>query len=36
MKFALINDAKTEATKGAKGICPVCYSEVIPNVERLK
>ena len=28
MKFALINDAKVEATKGAKGFCPSCGSEL--------
>lgn len=29
MKYALIGNTKTEATKGAKGICPVCGSELI-------
>ncbi|MBK7289587.1 MAG: hypothetical protein IPI78_04680 [Chitinophagaceae bacterium] len=29
MKFAIINGIKTEATKGAKGICPICNSELI-------
>ncbi len=29
MKFALVNDIRVEATKGAKGICPSCDSEVI-------
>lgn len=29
MKFALINNTKTEATKGAKGICPNCGVELI-------
>ena len=29
MKFALINGIKTEAIKGAKGICPSCGSELI-------
>jgi predicted RNA-binding Zn-ribbon protein involved in translation (DUF1610 family) len=28
-KFTLVNGIKTEATKGAKGICPICGSEVI-------
>lgn len=28
MKFALINDIKTEAAKGAKGFCPSCRSEL--------
>lgn len=29
MKFALINGNKTEATKGGKGTCPSCGSELI-------
>lgn len=29
MKFALIDKIKTEATKGAKGLCPNCSSELI-------
>ncbi len=29
MKFALFNDERIEATKGAKGICPSCGSELI-------
>jgi competence protein CoiA len=29
MKFAIINGIKTEATKEAKGICPICNSELI-------
>jgi len=29
MKYALINDLKTQATKGSKGVCPCCGSEVI-------
>ena len=29
MKFALVNNERTEATPGAKGICPVCGSLVI-------
>jgi hypothetical protein len=29
MKFALVNNIRTEATKGAKGICPGCGSELI-------
>lgn len=29
MKFAIVDGAKTEATKGAKGICPICGSELI-------
>jgi hypothetical protein len=29
MKYAFIGDTKTEATKGAKGLCPNCGSELI-------
>lgn len=29
MKYALVNNTKTEATKGVKGICPICDSELI-------
>lgn len=29
MKYAIVNDLKTEASKGVKGICPNCSSEVI-------
>ncbi len=29
MKFAFFNDERIEATKGAKGICPSCGSELI-------
>lgn len=29
MKFALVNDEKAEATKGAKGLCPSCGSGLI-------
>lgn len=29
MKFAIVDGTKTEATKGAKGICPYCGSELI-------
>jgi len=29
MKFALVCGKKTEATKGARGVCPCCDSEVI-------
>jgi competence protein CoiA len=29
VKFALVNSIKAEATKGAKGICPSCGSELI-------
>lgn len=36
MKFALNNGAKLEATKGAKGICPICSSELIAKCGNLK
>lgn len=29
MKYALVHDTKTEATKGVKGVCPNCGSELI-------
>jgi hypothetical protein len=29
MRFALIDGKKTEATKGAKGLCPSCSSELV-------
>ena len=29
MKFALANDERIEASKGAKGVCPSCGSELI-------
>lgn len=29
MKYALVNDIKTEATKGAQGVCPNCGSQLI-------
>ena len=29
MKFAIVNDTRTEATKGVSGICPSCDSELI-------
>ncbi len=36
MKYALINDKKTEATKGAKGLCPMCDSELIAKCGEVK
>lgn len=36
MKFALINDSKVEATKGAKGICPSCSAELIAKCGQVK
>lgn len=31
MKFALVNNIKTEALKGVKGFCPICESELTAN-----
>jgi hypothetical protein len=36
MKFALINDVRSEAIKGAKGFCPVCGSELVAKCGELK
>jgi len=36
MKFALVNGNKTEATKGARGVCPNCSSEVIAKCGKKK
>ncbi len=36
MKFALVDSNKIEATKGAKGICPGCGSEVIAKCGDVK
>lgn len=36
MKFALIDGTKIEATKGAKGTCPCCGSELIAKCGELK
>jgi hypothetical protein len=36
MKFALVNDKKEEATKGAQGICQVCGSELIAKCGEVK
>ncbi len=36
MKFALINSEKTEATKGAKGFCPSCGSELVAKCGEVK
>ncbi len=36
MKFALIDGNKTEAFKGAKGICPSCGSELIAKCGEVK
>jgi hypothetical protein len=36
MKFALINGNKSEATKGSKGFCPICASELVAKCGELK
>lgn len=36
MKFALVGDNRIEATKGAKGNCPCCGSEVIAKCGSIK
>ena len=36
MKFALIDNIRTEATKGAKGLCPICGSDVISKCGDVK
>ena len=36
MKFALVNGEKSEATKGAKGICRSCGSELIAKCGEIK
>jgi len=36
MKYAIINNEKVEATKGAKGVCPSCGSELIAKCGELK
>lgn len=36
MKFALVDSIKAEATKGAKGICPSCGSELIAKCGEVK
>lgn len=36
MKFALVNGEKVKASKGAKGICPSCCSELIAKCGEVK
>lgn len=36
MKFADINGVRAEATKGAKGSCPGCGSEVIARCGEIR
>ncbi len=36
MKYALVNNTKTEATKGVKGFCPICGSELVAKLGEIK
>jgi len=36
MKFAVFNNNKIEASKGAKGYCPSCGSELIAKCGNVK
>ncbi|WP_130855680.1 competence protein CoiA [Olivibacter jilunii] len=36
MKFALVDSKKTEATKGAVGVCPICSAELIAKCGEIK
>ena len=36
MRFALVDSNKLEATKGVKGICPSCGSELIAKCGNVK
>ncbi|MCA6063582.1 competence protein CoiA [Thalassolituus marinus] len=36
MKYAIVNNEKIEATKGGKGSCPSCASELIAKCGELK
>ena len=36
MRFALLNDERIEATKGAKGLCPSCGSELVAKCGEIK
>ena len=36
MKYAIVNNEKVEATKGAKGVCPSCGSDLIAKCGELK
>lgn len=36
MKYALINNKKSEAQKGAKGYCPICSSELVAKCGEIK
>ena len=36
MRFALLNDERIEPTKGAKGVCPCCGSELVARCGEIK
>lgn len=36
MKYALVDGQKVEATKGMKGVCPICLQPVIPKCGHFK
>ena len=36
MKFALVDNQKIEASKGLKGICPICHQPVIAKCGEIK
>lgn len=36
MKYALVNNTKTEATKGVKGFFPICGSELVAKLGEIK
>ena len=36
MKFSLVDGNKVEATKGAKGVCPICGSELIAKCGEIR
>jgi competence protein CoiA len=36
MRFALLNDNRIEATKGVKGVCPCCGSELVAKCGEIK
>ena len=36
MRFALLNDKRIEATKGAKGVCPCCGNDLVAKCGEIK
>lgn len=36
MKFALVNNIRTEASKGIQGVCPICGSDLIAHCGEVK